>query len=221
MTCIEMMKMMNMQPISGIYKLLSSGLQKFWQREDAADLVLMAFVMVGVLGLAGLAVDGSNIYYQTQRMQISADAAALGGARKLAASADEGEVDAEIRQLAFANDAENVTWTYINNERGVHVVTSRGIEAFFARIYGHSVFTVTAEAEAQYEPVTGVDGLFPLTLDCNCVDEEDIIPVDDEEGGGGGGGSATATATPDTDTSPTRGLLSLMIAKHLLMGLLI
>ena len=68
------------------------------------------------MGFAGLAVDGSNIYYQTQRMQISADAAALGGARKLAASAEHNAVDAEIHQLAFANHADTVSWSYINNQ---------------------------------------------------------------------------------------------------------
>ena len=112
-------------------------------------------------------------------MQISADAAALGGARKLAANADHAAVDAEIHQLAFANAADAVEWNYINNNRGVHVVASRRIPTYFATIYGHKVFTVTAEAEAQYEHVTGVDGLFPLTMDCNCpTDTNRIILVE-------------------------------------------
>ena len=87
----------------------------------------------------------------------------------------------------------------------MHVVASRTFDAYFARIYGHSTFTVTAEAEAQYEPVTGVDGLFPLTLDCDCVDEEDIIPVDDGDGGGAALLRPQPPPTPDNDISPSAG----------------
>lgn len=198
-----------MQPILGVSKLLCATAQRFWQREDAANLVLMAFVLMVLLGFGGLAVDGSNIYYQTQRMQISADAAALGGARKLAASADHYAVDSEISQLAFANAAENVDWNYINNNRGVHVVTSRSVDAFFARIYGHSVFTITAEAEAQYETVVGAGGLFPFTIDCNC-------DSNGEGGSGAGDGSGdnsssspTPTPVPQTDTLPNSGTVQL------------
>ena len=189
--------------------------QRFWQREEGSQLVLMAFVVSVLLGFAGLAVDGSNVYYQSQRMQISADAAAIGGARKLATNATHTEVNSEIEQLAFANSATEVEWNYINNNRGVHVVTTRAFSAYFARIYGHDVFTVTAESEAQFEYVTGAGGLMPFTINCNCDDDLASGPDDgsgDDENDGDDDDSAPAPAsTPvvENGTSPTAGTVQL------------
>ena len=53
---------MKMQQLSMVYKQLSWGWQTLWQREDGANLVLMAFVIPVLIGFAGLAVDGSNIF---------------------------------------------------------------------------------------------------------------------------------------------------------------
>jgi hypothetical protein len=198
-----------MRQTTGLYRQLCSKWQAFWRRDEGANMVFVAMAMLTLLGFAGVAVDGSNVYYQNQRVQIAADAAALAGARQLAASADHGVVDAEIHELAFANDADTVTWSYINNNRGVNVIASRTFPAYFARIYGHNNFTVSAKAEAQYEPVTGVDELFPLTLDCDCVNEEDIIPVGDS-GGGGSDPLPTPTSIPSSDTSPITGTVELI-----------
>ncbi len=67
------------------------------------------------------------------------------------------------------------------------------LKPILPRLYGYNTFTVNADAEAQYEPVTGVDGLFPLTLDCDCVDDDQI----ETPGGGGGGGDAHTHAHAD------------------------
>ncbi|MCC6168297.1 MAG: choice-of-anchor A family protein [Caldilineaceae bacterium] len=146
--------------------------------------MLLALMLTGLLGFAGLAIDGSNLYYQQQRMQIAADAAALGGARQLGLNANHDTVDSTIRHLATENYATSVNWTPTNGGRGVHVEAARNFEAFFAKIYGYDTFTVTAQSEAQYEPVTGVDRLFPLTVDCDCVDDGLPIPPMDEPGDG-------------------------------------
>ena len=170
-------------------------------------MVLVALLLMGLLGFAGIAIDGGNLYYQQQRMQIAADAAALGGARQLALNAPENAVENSIRNLAFANAATAVEWSYINNQRGVQVVAMRPIETYFARLYGQSVITVTANAHAQWEPVTGVDNLFPLTLDCDCVDGDGITPGG---GGGDGGGGDSGMAPPDdTGYAPATGLIQL------------
>jgi hypothetical protein len=180
----------------------------------------MAFVLVVLLGFAGLAIDGSNIYYQSQRMQISADAAALGGARKLA-NGDSSALDAEIRSLATANgaDADKVSWNYINDNRGAQLVAARACPAYFARIYGHNVFTATAESEAQYETVAGASGIFPFTIGCNCMGDDGLTHSDDDDGSGGGGdggsggdssATPTATAVPINTSVPTSGTVELV-----------
>ncbi len=153
-------------------------------RGARANLVIMALALMVMFGLGGVAVDGGNAYYQQQRMQIAADAAALGGARALAFGQDTPAVNAKIRELALANYADDVTWEYINDGRGVHVVAFRRFDTYFAGLYGYDTFDVSGQAEAQYEPVTNTDGLFPMTYSCNCVDGgESTFPVDtpDEE----------------------------------------
>src|SRR5690606_18797127 len=144
-------------------------------------------MLTALLGFAGLAIDGSNIYYQQQRMQIAADAAALAGARQLARNEALETVYATVHRLASENYATKVERELINGGRGLRVVAYRKFDAFFAKIYGHDTFTVSAEARAQYEPVTKIDNLFPLAVDCDCKDELDnevpIPPLDPGDDG--------------------------------------
>ena len=152
--------------------------QDFNHREDGASIVIFVIVVVLMIGLGGLAVDASNIYLYNQRMQIAADAAALGGTRMLARNATLGEIDAEIYQLAVANHADSATWTYINENRGVHVIATHHLDAYFARIYGQESFTVNAQAGAQFELVTDTGHLMPFTVVCNPWDKNGNVSAD-------------------------------------------
>ncbi len=164
-----------------------SLLHRIWREERGANMVIVALALMMLFGFSGIAIDGGNAFYQQQRMQIAADAAALGGARSLALGQDTAAVDARIRQLAFANHADSVTWDYINGGRGVRVVAQRSFETYFARLYGHDMFEVAGTAEAQYEPVTHTEELFPMTYSCNCLDggestfPEEENPWDEDE----------------------------------------
>ena len=82
----------------------------------------------------------------------------------------------------------------------MHVVATRSFPCLFWRIYGHSSFTVSAEAEAQFETVSGAGGLFPFTINCNCPDDAD---GDGGGGDGGSGGGPTSTPTPTPSPTPT------------------
>jgi Flp pilus assembly protein TadG len=184
----------------------------FSHQEEGASVVLFVIVITVLLGFAGVALDGSNIYFQNQQMQIAADAAALGGARMLSQHAGFDEVDAEVHQLAYANDADSVTWATINNSRAVSVNVSRTFPAYFARIYGYASFTVKANADAQYEPVAAVDGLFPFTLDCDCATQGgvSVVPNGDDTATPAPSNppdvlvpTATPTSTPTNTPTPT------------------
>lgn len=52
-------------------------------RQRASVLVLMAVALPVILGGAGLAIDGGNVYYQKSKLQNATDAAALSGAQRL------------------------------------------------------------------------------------------------------------------------------------------
>lgn len=148
----------------------------FVRAEDGASLIIITVLFMALLGFAALAVDASYVYYNNQRMQIAADAAALAGARLIAHNAVEGDVHDEIHQLAFANGADSVEWTYFNSERGVHVTTSCTLESFFAGIFGYESFTVQAEAKAQVEAVLATGNLMPFTVVCMPWDGENNAP---------------------------------------------
>ena len=164
-------------------------LRRFGHEERGANMVIFAIGLMVMMGMGGLAVDGSNAYHQQQRMQIAADAAALGGARALANARGTVAVDAAIRQLAQTNGAETVTWSYINDGRGVHVNAARDVPTYFARLLGIAGIPVGGASEAQYETVTATDNLFPMTFSCNCIEggESTFVdppPEDDVIGGG-------------------------------------
>jgi hypothetical protein len=57
--------------------------------ERGQTLVIVAVAMVGLLALAGLAIDGGNLVVQRRRAQNAADAAALAGTRLIAAAMQE------------------------------------------------------------------------------------------------------------------------------------
>jgi uncharacterized membrane protein len=52
--------------------------------EKGQSIVLIAIVMVGMLAMAGLAIDGGNLFLQRRRVQNAADAGAMAGTRELA-----------------------------------------------------------------------------------------------------------------------------------------
>lgn len=56
------------------------------QRQQGQIMAIFALSLVGMLGLAGLVIDGGNIYVQRRTAQNAADAAALGGTRALLAA---------------------------------------------------------------------------------------------------------------------------------------
>src|SRR5690606_14929784 len=94
--------------ITRIVAALRRGLYPLCHEEEGAHLVLVSIMLTALLGFAGLAIDGSNIYYQQQRMQIAADAAALAGARQLARNEALETVDATVHRLASENYATKV-----------------------------------------------------------------------------------------------------------------
>ena len=58
--------------------------RRFVKLEEGQSIVIVALAMVAMLALAGLAIDGGNLFLQRRRAQNAVDAAALGGTRVLA-----------------------------------------------------------------------------------------------------------------------------------------
>jgi hypothetical protein len=124
-------------------------------------LVTMILSLGILLAFLGLAIDVGYEQYTKVRMQTAADAAALGGARELAASGSANLVSAARGDAAtngFTNGVSSVTVTVNNppstgysttNSSAVEVLISQSVPTFFMQVLGFSAGTVRARAVAQ------------------------------------------------------------------------
>jgi len=86
--------------------------KKIIQSQKGQSIVIIAIVMVALLALAGLAIDGGNLYLQRRRAQNASDTAALVGTRILAqlmsvCETPDGDDDAQIEELILQYAASN------------------------------------------------------------------------------------------------------------------
>ncbi|MBX3014642.1 MAG: choice-of-anchor A family protein [Caldilineaceae bacterium] len=168
------------------------------QQEQGASLIYFALVLFILLGLASIALDGSNAYAQRRRMQTAADAAALAGARTLALGGNTAAIGQEVDALSLANGVGNlpwelgadgksvqaalpgdidVNWNYTDNNKSIEVVVHNDFNTYFARVLGYDTLPSTGRSKAGYEPIVGADNLVPLAINgCECL-EFDQFPV--------------------------------------------
>jgi Flp pilus assembly protein TadG len=157
-------------------------LNRLFDEEDGSALIYIALVLLVLCGFAAIAIDGSNAYYQRRRMQTAADAAAYAGARQLALGKSDIYVEDAVRGMAEANGADTYSWTKINGGKGINVQVSNTFPTYFARVLDFnlngsiiesprfSTLTAGADSQAEYQPVTRMNNLFPMAVDCDCVE---------------------------------------------------
>jgi hypothetical protein len=138
-------------------------------------LVTMIASITVLVAFLGLAIDVGYQQYLKIRMQTAADAAALGGARELAASGTANLVSAargDAGTNGFANGQNSVTVTVNNppssgysttNSTAVEVIISQTVPTLFMQVLGISSGTIRARAVAQTQSGNG-GGCF-YTLD--------------------------------------------------------
>jgi Flp pilus assembly protein TadG len=141
-------------------------------QERGATLVYVALVLPVLIGLAGLAMDGSNLFVQQRNMQAAADAAAMAGARAVGLGQTGVQVGVEINLIAAANGAGQSAWSALAGGGGVEVQTTRTFSTYFAGALGHSTLTVTATAAASYFVVGAIDNLMPMTIMCDDMSDD-------------------------------------------------
>lgn len=142
------------------------------QAQEGSTLLYITLVLPILLSIAGLTLDAGNLYWQQRRMQIAADAAALGGTGEVARGNTEGAINSAIQSLAIVNGADNVTWEYSDPNLGIHVETSYTFDTYFAGIMGYTFLTVQAVSEAQVVPIASMGNLLPMTTMCDDMDSD-------------------------------------------------
>lgn len=184
-------------------------------QENGQILVLFAFVVVVLLGLAGLVVDGGRLYLGRRWMQNGADAAALAAARTMAVSWKGGRVsasDSQIRNVAsiFAQmnapasakptiavqylDKNGRVTNSLRDASGVQVTATANLAATFASILGFRTLRPSAQASALFGPAGSGTGTAPIAVDSSLQgDKTGLQPANN-----GSGGSYVNMAVLDT-----------------------
>lgn len=142
--------------------------------DDGAIAVMVAVLLVVLLGVAALAVDVGNLYWERRQLQNGADAAALAAAQDLAAGASDAVALATARAYADDNDFRGAHVADGSYQRptanSVRVRTETGsvaapgtLSAFLAGAIGVDAYATGAAATASWGPVGG--GItIPITI---------------------------------------------------------
>lgn len=162
-------------------------------RSDGQTLVLVVLALVAMLAMAGLVIDGGNLFAQQRKTQNWTDAAANAGAVQLlrrlvgvpglTEAQWDSQVVAAVNQSIAGDGLESIgsidytdidgnflgaagTGTIYPSAAGVRVVGSRTVGTYIAGIVGISTFAATADATAVagYATGAGLGGLLPVTF---------------------------------------------------------
>lgn len=128
--------------------------------------VMFALSAVVLLAFAGLAIDVGYMQWEKRRMQVAADAAAMGGLRELELNVKDKIVSAgrnDAKLNGFTNGVDNATvsinnppstGTYSTDNLAVEAIVSKNIPTFFMRVFGQNGISVSARAVAKTSGTT-------------------------------------------------------------------
>lgn len=130
--------------------------RNFMEREDRGSaIVLVAFSLTLLMGLAAFGVDLAWFYLNSSRVQRAADAAALAGVINL--PGDEPEALADANAVALQNGydgtAADVTVTPDRiSANELEVTITHEVPTFFLKVFGMQTQRITEKATAEYIP---------------------------------------------------------------------
>jgi hypothetical protein len=192
------------------------------KKQAGQVLVLFAVGLVGLIGMAGVVVDGGRAYSDERSLEAAAEAAAHAGTFLMeknwrGESGNFGSLtDAQVRATAQAfagyNGWNSSTDTFFldyvkpdrtshiaaldNTVRGVLVQLSKPQTATFTRVLGFNIFPVFARATAMFGAAL-VAGALPLAIDDSCTPGYDInVGAQPANSGGGFGTCNFASIIP-------------------------
>jgi Flp pilus assembly protein TadG len=131
-------------------------------RQSGQTLVLITVLMVGLLGVAGFAIDYGYWALNKKQVQSAADASALAGASQIpAGSASAGSTaQSQYAKNGVSGDSVGVsTTTNLTANDSVTVNASRSVATWFTSLFGIHSVTVKGAARATIESFTTVNGI--------------------------------------------------------------
>lgn len=132
------------------------------QRGDA--LIITALSLVGLLGMAGLALDGGLIFMRQSALQKAANAAVLSGAQELTNS--EENVEQVVQNIIAAhNDTNDLADMQITMNKQVGIDLAESVKLNFLSLLGFKQINVKVHAAAGLSPMGSAAGAAPLGID--------------------------------------------------------
>ena len=131
--------------------------------------IAFALMMVGIVGVTGLAVDVGYLQYEKRRIQDAADAAAMGALREMELGQTDltaaGKNDSSLNGFKDGQSGTTVTinnpptaGAYANNAAAVEAIVQRRIPTFFMMVFGQNSVTITGRAVARTTSTEGSIG---------------------------------------------------------------
>jgi Tfp pilus assembly protein PilV len=131
-------------------------------REAGQTLVLFVVLLMGLLGVAGLAIDYGFWALNKNQVQSAADASALAGASQIPAgqASASSTAQSQYAKNGVGSDTVGVSaTTNLKANDSVTVNASRNVATWFTNVFGIHSVTVKGSARATLESFTSVNGI--------------------------------------------------------------
>jgi Flp pilus assembly protein TadG len=129
--------------------------------------VLFLFVLVG---MAAVAIDVGNVYFQQARLQAAVDAGALAGAKALANGDTQSQAQTAAEQLATTNVAGG-NYTATAGEQQVSITGTETVPTFLAGLFGIKDWHLNVNAAADIESTNQTTGIMPFGVTKQTIED--------------------------------------------------
>ncbi|WP_442599130.1 TadE/TadG family type IV pilus assembly protein [Neobacillus sp. D3-1R] len=135
-----------------------------FKREQGNAIVFAAIAFMGLLGMAGLAIDGGLVYMTKSHLQKVANSAVLSGAQELTNQED--KVETIVMDILKSHKEESsLEKVEIEMEKRVAVDLNKPVQLSFARLFGFEKMDVQVHAAAELRTMGRAVGAAPLGID--------------------------------------------------------
>ncbi|MGE5614813.1 MAG: pilus assembly protein TadG-related protein, partial [Bacillota bacterium] len=122
------------------------GFMEFLKKRNGQSLVMTALLMAAIFGFSALAIDVGSLVITKSDLQKVADAAALAAGQELPDNPAQARIVAQNYVSINGKPGDNADITIRADNKSITVAVSRTEPSFFARVFGISTNTVSADA---------------------------------------------------------------------------
>jgi hypothetical protein len=143
-------------------------LKKLIKEENGNTMILAALSLIGLLGMAGLAIDGGLIYMTKSELQKVANAAVLSGAQELTGRED--DVDKIVNDILTAHqETAALQNMQITMGKKLSIDLTKPVKLTFVRLFGFDDVDVKVHSGASLGIMGRTVGAAPLGINDNII----------------------------------------------------